>query len=90
MDLDPQEFYTRFYNHAHTHRLCLEKLLCVELSRSPNGFFKPLLDPDGRFASETAARRFQKRNGLYVTVTVSDMNRLQIYNGNMQRPFPKG
>jgi hypothetical protein len=38
----PQLFYTYFYNHAH--RLRLEKLLCIELSRSSNGFFKPLLD----------------------------------------------
>jgi hypothetical protein len=51
-------FYTYFYNHAH--RLRPEKLLCIELSRSSNGFFKPLLDPDNRFASETAAWRFQK------------------------------
>jgi hypothetical protein len=47
-------FYTCFYNHAH--RLRLEKLLHVELSRSPNGCFKPLLDPGGGFTSETAAR----------------------------------
>jgi hypothetical protein len=33
------------------HRLRLEKLLCVELSRSPNGFFKVLLGPVGGFAS---------------------------------------
>jgi hypothetical protein len=54
----PQVFYTCFYNHAH--RLRLEKLLYIELSGSSNGFFKPLLDPDGRFTSETAERRFQK------------------------------
>ena len=30
-------FYMHFYNHAH--RLRLEKLLFLELSRSPNGFF---------------------------------------------------
>jgi hypothetical protein len=34
----PGVFYTYFYNHAH--RLRLEKLLYLELSRSPNGFFK--------------------------------------------------
>jgi hypothetical protein len=28
--------------------------------RSPNGNFKPLLDPGGGFASENAVRRFQK------------------------------
>jgi hypothetical protein len=38
----------------------LKKLLYLELSRSPNGIFKPLLDPGGGFTSETAARRFQK------------------------------
>jgi hypothetical protein len=58
-DLDgiwaPQLLYTCFYNHAHRPRL--EKLLCLELSRSSNGFFKPLLDPDGGFNSETAERQ---------------------------------
>jgi hypothetical protein len=61
--------HTYFYNHAR--RLRLDKLLYryLELSRSPSGyFFKPLLGPDGGFTSETAARRFQKRNGRYVTV----------------------
>jgi hypothetical protein len=49
----------------------------LELSRSPNGFFKPLLDPGGRFASETeTAVRFQKKNGRYVIV--SEAKRLQI------------
>jgi hypothetical protein len=52
----PGVFYTNFYNHAH--RLRLEKLLHVELSRSPSGNFKPLLDPGGGFNSETAARQF--------------------------------
>jgi hypothetical protein len=55
-DLDPFRtpgvFCTYFYNHAH--RLRLEKLLYREPSRSTNGFFKPHLDPDGGFASETA------------------------------------
>ena len=51
-------FYTYFHNHAH--RIRLEKLLYLELSRSPNGFFKALLDPGGGFTSETAVRRFQK------------------------------
>jgi hypothetical protein len=32
----PQLLYTNFYNHAH--RLRLEKLLFIELSRSSNGF----------------------------------------------------
>ena len=40
-------------------RLRLEKLLHIELSRSSSKHFKPLLDPGGRFAFETAARRFQ-------------------------------
>jgi hypothetical protein len=51
-------FYTFFYNHAHRPRL--EKLLYLELSRSPNGFFKPLLDPGGGFNSKTAEQRFHK------------------------------
>jgi hypothetical protein len=39
----------------------LKKLLCLELSRSSNGFFEVLLDPGGGFTSETAAAwRFQK------------------------------
>jgi hypothetical protein len=42
------------YNHAR--RLRLEKLLYLELPRRFNGFLKALLDPGGRFASETAAR----------------------------------
>jgi hypothetical protein len=56
----PGVLYTYFYYHAH--RLRLEKLLYLELSRSPNGngFLKVLLDPGGGFTSETAARRFQK------------------------------
>ena len=48
----PQLFYTYFYNHAH--RLRHEKLLYTEVSRSPSGYFKPLLDPGGGFRSETA------------------------------------
>jgi hypothetical protein len=45
----PQVFYTCSYNHAH--RLRLEKLLLfyIELSKSSSGYFKPLLDPGGRF-----------------------------------------
>jgi hypothetical protein len=64
-------FYKYFYNHAH--RLRLEKLLYlrVELSRSPSGYFKQLLDPGGSFTSETAARLFQKRSVRYVTVSES-------------------
>jgi hypothetical protein len=45
-----------------------------------------LLDPGG--ASETAARRFQNRNGRYETV--SEVKQLQICNGDMQQPFPNG
>jgi hypothetical protein len=54
----PGVFYTYFYNHAR--RLRLEKLLYIDPFRSSSGYFKPLLGPDGGFASETAARRFQK------------------------------
>jgi hypothetical protein len=53
----PQLFYKYSYNHAH--RLCLETLLYIELSRSSNGLFKPLLDPGDGFTSETAKRWFQ-------------------------------
>jgi hypothetical protein len=60
----PGVFYKYFYNHVH--RLRLEKLLYIELSRSSSGYFEPLPDPVDRFASETAARRFQKLNGRYV------------------------
>jgi hypothetical protein len=56
----PGVFYTYFYNHAH--RLRLEKILYLELSRSPNGFFKALLDPGGGFTSETAT--LAKANGF--------------------------
>jgi hypothetical protein len=61
-DLDlvstPQLFYTYryFYNYNQARSPRLEKLLYLELSRSPNGIFKPLLDPDGRFISEIAAQ----------------------------------
>jgi hypothetical protein len=51
----PGVFYTYFYNHAH--RLRLEKLLYLELSRSPNGYFKPLLEPGGGFRSEMAVTK---------------------------------
>jgi hypothetical protein len=53
----PGVFCKYFYNHAR--RLRLEKLLYLGLSRSSNGYFKPLLDPGGGFTSETAARWFQ-------------------------------
>jgi hypothetical protein len=48
----PQVFHTYFYFYKHACRLRLKKLLYLELSRSPNGFFKlkSLLDPGGRFA----------------------------------------
>jgi hypothetical protein len=51
----PGAFYTYLYNHAH--RLRLEKLLQIELSRSSNGCFKALLDPGGGFRSETAVTK---------------------------------
>jgi hypothetical protein len=55
----PGVFYAYFYNHAHRPRL--EKLLyLVELSRSSNGYLKPLLGPGDGFTSETVARQFQK------------------------------
>ena len=52
-DLPPGILYIVYlYNQAR--RLRLEKLLYIGLSRSPSGLFKPLLDPGGRFKSETA------------------------------------
>jgi hypothetical protein len=51
----PGVFYTYFYNHAR--RLHLERLLYPELSRSPNGFFKALLDLGGGFRSKTAVTK---------------------------------
>jgi hypothetical protein len=63
-ELNPRGIYKYFCNHAR--RLRIEKLLGLELSSSPNRFFKPLLEPGGGFTSETAARRTK---------------RLQIYNG---------
>jgi hypothetical protein len=62
-DLDgfaPPSYFTHIPITTPTHRLRLEKLLYIELSRSSNGFLKPLLDPDDGFTSETAERRFQK------------------------------
>ena len=46
IETDPQVFYTRFYNHARRLRL---EFLELEV---PMVFFKPLLDPGGRSASE--------------------------------------
>jgi hypothetical protein len=56
----PKVFYTCFYNvfYNHARRPRLEKLLYIEPPRSSSGHFKPLLDPGGRFISDTAARRF--------------------------------
>jgi hypothetical protein len=82
---DPRIFYTYFYNHAR--HLRFETLLYLELSRSSSRYlkfqqvFKPLLDPGGRFASETAARRFQNCNGRYVIV--QEALRLKINSGYM-------
>ena len=63
-------------------------------SRTPNGFFKPLLDPGDRFTSETVseAKRLQLQiqnwNGHYATV--SEAKRLQVYDVYMKQPFPNG
>jgi hypothetical protein len=50
---------TYFYNHAR--RLRFEKLLYrhLELSGSSNGYFLPLPDPGGGFASETAVELYR-------------------------------
>jgi hypothetical protein len=69
-------FYTCFYNHAH--RLRLEKLLYLELSRSSNGFFKCFWI---QVAVSEVKRPLRNR---------SEVKRLQIYSGYMQRPFPNG
>jgi hypothetical protein len=86
----PGVFYTYFYNHAR--RLRLEKLSYIELSRSSDRYFKPLLDPDGGFTSLTTARRFHFFNHR---TAVSDGKRplrnrsgseaviIQTYNGYM-------
>jgi hypothetical protein len=55
LKLDPRGIYKYFYNHGH--RLRLEKLLYIELSRSSSGYFKALLDPGGGFRSETAVTK---------------------------------
>jgi hypothetical protein len=52
----------------------LKKLLYLELPRSPNGHFKPILGPGGGFASETAIPQRTQVPGLGVTA--------------MQRPWP--
>jgi hypothetical protein len=53
-------------------RLRLEKLLYLELSTSPDGFFKPLVDTGGGFRIETAVTKpFQKRNGYKFSSPVS-------------------
>jgi hypothetical protein len=47
--------------HDHARRLRPEKLLHPELSRSPNGFLKPLPGPGGGFRSEMAVtKHFRK------------------------------
>jgi hypothetical protein len=69
---DPRGILYYFYNHAR--RLRPEKILYLQLSRSPSGYFNPLLGPGGGFRSETA---------FYVTV--SDLKRLQIYNSYRAR-----
>jgi hypothetical protein len=51
----PGVFYKYFYNHAL--RLRLEKLLYIELSRSSNGYFKPLLNPGGGLRSEAVVTK---------------------------------
>jgi hypothetical protein len=68
----PTVFYTYFYNHAR--RLRLEKTIIDGASRSSNGYFKPLLDPGGRFRNETTVTSHE---------TVSEVKRLQIYSGYM-------
>ena len=71
-------FYTYFYNHARRPRV--EKLVHLELHRSPKRNFKPLLDPGGGFRIETTVMwPFQKQNGYkFITVSVYQRLRMQI------------
>jgi hypothetical protein len=55
----PAILHTFLYGN-HARRLRLKKLLYIEISRSPNGFFEPVLDPGGGLNFETAERRLQK------------------------------
>jgi hypothetical protein len=51
------------------------------LSRSSNGFFKPILDPGGRFASETAAELKRPLRNRFRSETVTYGS--HIYKGYM-------
>jgi hypothetical protein len=63
-----------FYNHAH--RIRLEKLLYLELSRSPNGFLNRfwLLDLGGGFVVSEAVGERPLRN-RFIIETVTDLKR---------------
>ena len=50
-ETEPRGILHTFLYSNHDRRLRLEKLSYLELSRSSNGFFKPLLDPGGGFRS---------------------------------------
>ena len=72
----PLVFYIYRYNHAR--RLSLQKkLLYLGPSRSSIGYFKPLLGPSGRFASETrnaiseAKRLLRNRFGTETFIFIS-------------------
>jgi hypothetical protein len=74
-------------NQSPSFKLDHRDVLYIFISRAywefHRSFYKALLDldPGGGFASETAARQFQRRNCRYVTV--SEVKRLYIYNGYM-------
>jgi hypothetical protein len=55
--------------------LLKKKLLYIELSRSPSGYFKQLLDPGGGLTSETVFSEVKRplRNRI-VSETVIDTN----------------
>jgi hypothetical protein len=73
----------------HAHRLRLEKLLNRELSRSFNGYFKPLLDPGGGLNFETAARRLQIYGGYIVCNGHSHKGKgVRLGVTAVQRPWP--
>jgi hypothetical protein len=61
------------YNHAH--RLRLEKILNPDLSRSPNEFFKPLLDPSCGVAVSLLK---PPSGGFKIEMAVSEVERPKI------------
>jgi hypothetical protein len=69
-----------FLLHDHARRLRLKMfcsdVLSLDLLRSFNGHFKPLVYPGGGFASKIAALRFENPNGHHTTALASEVKRL--------------